>query len=195
MGEIPPAGPSPAETTDYAIFEGLFRRALRVEPNGPMADELRQVGFDLRAPKGRYPTSVLKAALDVASRHRFPGLPLEQGHRELGRLFTSGFSETIVGRVMGSIIPFLGMELLMARMQKFTSMTTAGATVESIKEGEKKWRLRYHVRHWSPDFTAGALESGVAKVNMPVTVVVENRSETGFDLVVTALPPGGSGPA
>lgn len=188
MGEMPRAGAVPAETTDYVVFEGLFRRALHLEANSPLAEALREIGFDLRAPKGRYPSSVWKAALDVAARHQYRDLTLEQGHRELGRLFAAGFFETIVGKVIGSIIPFLGPDRLMARMPQFTSMTMSGIAVEAVQEGEKQWRLKYQSRHASGEFAAGAIEAGVVKTKLPVTVQVENRNEDGFDLLVTLLP-------
>jgi len=187
MGDMPPAGNVPAETTDYAVFEGLYRRALRVDPGSPLAEALREVGFDLRAPKGRYPSSVWRAALDLTARHQFPELTVDEGHRELGRLFTAGFFETIVGKVIGSIIPFLGTDRMMARMPKFASMTSSGISLEPVKEGEKKWRLKYRSRLASAEFMAGAMESGVAKTKIPVAVQIENRDEEGFDLVVTEL--------
>ncbi len=184
MGERP-AGNVPAETTEYAVFEGLFRRALRVEPTGPLADALREVGFDLKAPKGRYPTAVWVAALDVTARHQFPTLTLAEGHRELGRLFTGGFFETIVGKVIGSIIPFLGTDRMMARLPKFVAMTMSGVTVETVHESEKMWRLKYNSRHVSPEFTAGAMEGSFTKRKVPRSIQIENRREDGFDIVVT----------
>jgi uncharacterized protein (TIGR02265 family) len=185
MGDLPSAGNVPAETTDYAVFEGLFRRALRVDANGPLADALRGIGFDLKAPKGRYPGHVWRAALDVTAGHQFPNLSPSEAHRELGRLFTAGFFETIVGKVIGSIIPFLGTDRMMARMPKFAAMATSGIGLETAREGERTWRLKYTSRHASADFMAGAMEGGVAKTKVPVTVVIENRREDGFDIVVT----------
>src|SRR3954471_25033296 len=176
MGEKP-AGNVPAETTDYAVLEGLFRRALHVEPTSALAEALRGVGFDLKAPKGRYPGQVWKAALDVAAAHQFPALAPEEAHRELGRLFTAGFFETIVGKVIGSIIPFLGTDRMMARMPKFAAMATSGVSLETVRESEKQWRVRYTSRHASPDFMAGALEGGVAKTKVPVKVEIQNRRE------------------
>jgi len=185
MGEKPSSGAIPAETTDYAVFEGMFRRALRLEPASALAEKLREVGFDLKSPKGRYSTAVWKASLDVAARHQYPALPLNDGHRELGRLFTAGFFETIVGKVIGSIIPFLGTDRMMARMPKFASMATSGVTLETFRESEKVWRLRYTSRNASPDFMAGALEGGVAKTKVPVSVEIQNRRDDGFDIVIT----------
>ncbi|HYV46777.1 MAG TPA: DUF2378 family protein [Myxococcaceae bacterium] len=185
MGEMPSAGNIPAETTDYAVFEGMYRRALRLEPASPLAEKLREAGFDLKSPKGRYPTAVWKASLDAAAKHQYPHMPLNDGHRELGRLFTAGFFETIVGKVIGSIIPFLGTDRMMARMPKFASMATSGVTLETFREGEKVWRLKYTSRNASPDFMAGAIEGGVAKTKVPVKVEVQNRRADGFDIVVT----------
>ena len=37
----------------------------------------------------------------------------------------------------------------------------------------------------SPDFMAGAIEGGVAKTKVPVTVQIENRRADGFDILVT----------
>src|SRR3954471_1193951 len=177
MGELPSAGSVPAETTDYAVFEGLFRRALHVEPTSPLAEALPEIGFDLKAPKGRYPGAVWKAALEVTARHQFPQLTMPEAQRELGKLFTAGFFETIVGKVIGSIIPFLGTDRMMARMPKFASMATSGVSLETIRESEKQWRVRYTSRHASPDFMAGALEGGVAKTKVPVKVEIQNRRE------------------
>lgn len=187
MAELPSAGPVPAETTDYAVFEGMFRRALRLEPASPLAEKLREVGFDLKSPKGRYPTTVWKATLDVAARHLYPHLAPADGHRELGRQFTAGFFETIVGKVIGSIIPFLGTDRMMARMPKFASMATSGVTLETVHESEKVWRLKYQSRHATPEFMAGALEGGVAKTKVPVKVEIQNRREDGFDIVITEM--------
>lgn len=187
MAELPSAGPNPAETTDYAVFEGMFRRALRLEPASPLAEKLREVGFDLKAPKGRYPTTVWKATLDVAAKHQYPHLALTDGHRELGRLFTAGFFETIVGKVIGSIIPFLGTDRMIARMPKFASMATSGVTLETAREGEKVWRLKYTSRNASPEFMAGALEGGVAKTKVPVRVEIQNRRDDGFDILITEM--------
>ena len=53
-------------TTDGSLFEGLARA---LQPEGAFADDLRAAGFDPRAPKIRYPTSVLLATLDVAHPH------------------------------------------------------------------------------------------------------------------------------
>jgi hypothetical protein len=49
MGESPAAA---AESTDYAVFEWMFRRALRVEPNSPLADALRDGGVEGGAERG-----------------------------------------------------------------------------------------------------------------------------------------------
>jgi len=187
MGEQPPAEQAPAETTEYSVFEGLFRRALRVDHDSPLADALREVGFDLRVPKGRYPSEVWRAALDVAARHRFPDLTLEQGHHELGRLFTAGFFETIIGKVIGSIVPLLGTDLWLARMPKFANMTSTGLSLEVERAGEKRWRLRYRSRTASAHFVTGALLGGVDRTKVPVSIEIEARTPGGFDLLVTEL--------
>ncbi|HVE82175.1 MAG TPA: DUF2378 family protein [Myxococcales bacterium] len=185
MGDLPPAGAIPAETTDYAVFEGMFRRTLHVEPSSPLADALREVGFDLRAPKGRYPSEVWDSALKVAARHQYPDRTEAEGLLELGRRFTAGFFETIVGKVIASIIPFLGMERMMVRVPKFAAMTTSGMNLDVQREGDGRWRLRYRSRTLSPEFLAGAVEGGLARTRMPVSVQIENRTAEGFDLVVT----------
>jgi uncharacterized protein (TIGR02265 family) len=187
MGEMPSAGTIPAETTDYAVFEGMYRRALRLESTSPLTEKLKEVGFDLKSPKGRYPTTVWRACLDATAKFQYPRLTLSEGHRELGRLFTAGFFETIVGKVIGSIIPFLGTDRMMARMPKFASMATSGVTLETVCEGEKVWRLKYRSRNASPEFMAGAIEGGVAKTKVPVKVEIQNRRDEGFDIVITEL--------
>jgi uncharacterized protein (TIGR02265 family) len=130
---------------------------------------------------------VWRAALNVASRHQFPELSLDEGHRRLGRLFSAGFFETIIGKVIGSVLPFMSMELRMARMPKFVSMTMSGVVMDVVREGERRYRLRYRSPLVPADFTAGAIEASEQKTKAPVEVLIENRSPEGFDIVVTEL--------
>jgi uncharacterized protein (TIGR02265 family) len=59
-------------TTDGSMFEGLFLRALGVEPGSALAADLRSVGFDVARLQSHYDISVWVASVDVAWRHVYP---------------------------------------------------------------------------------------------------------------------------
>ncbi|HZN91167.1 MAG TPA: DUF2378 family protein, partial [Myxococcales bacterium] len=94
-------------TIDGSLFEGLARA---FKPAGAFAEDLRAAGFDVRAPRLRYPTTVLMDVLDVINRHALPELSRVEAHREAGRRVVVSFLDTLFGKVIHTLLRMLGLK-------------------------------------------------------------------------------------
>jgi uncharacterized protein (TIGR02265 family) len=170
-------------TVEASLFEGLFQRALR--PDLPFIEELKTVGFDLRNLKPRYPTRVWRESLEIARRRVYPSLPVEEGYRALGRRFSEGFFETIIGRFISVAFPMIGPAGMLKMAPRNVRAGRRDVDVVPVQEGERRWRITFKDRTPSPDFIAGLVESTGRRTGVHMVVTVENRSPEGYDLVAT----------
>jgi uncharacterized protein (TIGR02265 family) len=173
-------------TVDGSLFEGLAR-AFR--PGGAFADDLRAAGYDVRAPRLRYPSAVLLAVLDVIHRHAFPEQTREQAHREAGRRVVASFLDTIFGKVIHVLMRMLGLRRFLLRLPKIASMGTTGLNIQVVEEevaGAVRLTFRSGVPN-SPDFVAGALEGAASVVSESYLVEVTLREPKEYELRVSGL--------
>lgn len=166
-----------------AVVEGLFVRALKAD--GAFADELRTVGIDVRRLQGEYPATAYRQGLAVAAKHVCPGLSEPDAHRELGRRFTDGFLNTILGAVMGGALSVLGPDLVMKRIPKALALNRGNVQAEAIKEGDKAWRLKSSNPGSLPYFIAGALEVFFRRIKVEPTIQVMSARDDGFEMRIT----------
>lgn len=168
-------------TTDGSLFEGLARA---LQPEGTFAEDLRAVGFDVRAPKLRYPTAVLEATLDVAHRHLYPDLSREDAHRRLGQRMVDAFYETLFGKVVRTLFQALGPE----RFPKTASMGTTGLQIKVERPAPGEVRLFFSARPpLLPHFIAGAMEGALGRGPDAPRVAVVSAAPASYELRVTGL--------
>jgi uncharacterized protein (TIGR02265 family) len=117
-------------TVEASMFEGLYLRALRVEPASAFAAELAGAGYDLGAPRARYDIGVWAACLDVAAARLYPELPRYEAWRRLGRTFISGYFETLIGRAIAAVLPWMYPERFVERVPQFLRTGLGGSTCE-----------------------------------------------------------------
>ncbi len=172
-------------TVDGSLFEGLART---FKPEGAFAADLRAVGFDLRSPRVHYPVSVLLAVLDVIHRHAFPELSREEAHRWAGRRMVSTFFETILGKVIQTLLRALGLQRFLLRLPKIAPMGTTGLDIEVVPDGPGALRLIFRSESTHPvEFVAGALEGGARGISDELRVQIAEVGATDFELRVTGL--------
>lgn len=147
------------ETTDNALFEALFERALEVSPE--LEKDLKAVGFDRQRPRARYPSRVLFDALEVARRHHMPMHQPDDGMRQLGHAFVSGFRETILGKVMTAALPLLGPRVLLSKVPGRLQRLRSDMAVELKTLGEG--HFAFDVRDPVPvgTFFAGVVQAAL----------------------------------
>jgi uncharacterized protein (TIGR02265 family) len=172
-------------TVDGSMFEGLARA---FEPKGTFADDLRAAGFDPGNPRLRYPSAVLESVLDVIHRHRFPGLGREEAHREAGRTVLSRFFETILGRVLRTLLQALGVERFLLRLPKLAHMGSSGLEIQAERVAPGEIRLVFRGQRLTPDFVAGTLDGAAEATRQHFRVEVTRRGGPAeFELRVTGL--------
>jgi uncharacterized protein (TIGR02265 family) len=172
-------------TTSSSVFEGLFVRALSVEP--AVKDKLRAIGVNLDQLEVSYPTAKLSESMDLVAREMFATMPHHQALQEMGRRFVHGFKETIVGRLAYIGMPAMTCSQLIDKTPRLLAMV--GSSTKSKVEvlSERSRRMTFTQEAPIPDFFAGLYEGalGLTRGAPRVNVMVENRHANGFDLVIS----------
>ena len=117
-------------TAQGAMFEGLFVRALGVDPSSAFGNELRAAGFDLNEVRPAYPIEVWVDCVDVAWRHVHPESSRDEAWVWLGRRFVEGYFETFVGRAIATSLPLMSVQRFVERIPWFVRTGLGGSTAE-----------------------------------------------------------------
>jgi len=172
-------------TIDGSLFEGLARA---FKPAGAFAEDLRAAGFDVRAPRLRYPTTVLMDVLDVINRHALPELSRVEAHREAGRRVVVSFLDTLFGKVIHTLLRMLGLKRFLLRLPKIAAMGTTGLNIQVVEEEAGALRITFRTGTAnSPDFVAGAMEGAASMVSDRYRVEITLREPTHYELLVSGL--------
>lgn len=174
---------SPEPSVEASLIEGLFQRALHPDP--AFVEELKAIGLDLRDLRPRYSTRVWREALEIARRRVYPTLAVEEGYRALGRRFSEGFFETIIGRFISVAFPMIGPTGMLKMSPRNVRAGRRDVEVIPVQENERRWRITFRDRDPSPDFIAGLVESAGRRTGVHMVVAVENVNPAGYDLLVT----------
>jgi len=179
-----PAATAPAEHLVQSLhFEALFVRGLQVD--AALAADLRAAGFDPAQPQVRYPERVFKACVVAAHRRLYPAQREAEAHRELGRIFLRGFRTTLVGRVVGAMLPLMGPVRLLGRMPEYLRLGDAVLTVKVETLGQCDYRLDCtHSGQAMPHLVTGIVEEALLLTNTAATLEPRVLSPTRFELRV-----------
>lgn len=109
------------------MFEGLFVRALAVEPESDFSGELRAAGYDLKGHEARHDIAVWAACVDVAARHVYPELERDEAWVRLGRRFIEGYFHTFIGGAIAAVLPFMSVTRFVERIPSFLRTGLGGA--------------------------------------------------------------------
>lgn len=161
-----------------------------LQPQGQFKERLREKGFDLDRQKASYPISVWDDCLDVASAELYPGESRAAAWRQIGRRFIDGYFQTLVGRMITAMLPYLNAKRFMGRVPSFITTGLQGASVRI------DWRDANHalitiggVTGTTSALMAGVLEGSFARMKPQGEVVLEPReSRTGESELYVTLP-------
>lgn len=171
-------------TASGTMFEGLFRLALAVRPDSPFADDLRAVGFDVAAIKSSYDKDVWTAALDVACRHCYPNEERYVAWRRLGRDFVNGYLETMVGRLIGVVLPLTSPRRFLDNVPAFVRTGTSGVQTDvDVNLAARTARLTFD----GPHVGSSSLMAGVIEVCFERMKVKGTFTPTQLEGTVSAL--------
>jgi uncharacterized protein (TIGR02265 family) len=179
---LPPLGVEPM--TRAILFEGLFVHGL---PRDELLEaQLREVGFDREDLLPQYPLKLFRQCLDLACRHFYPGLTVEEGKRRLGQQFAQGFLQTVLGRVVSVSLPLLGPVRFLKKFPEHLAFDSSPIVVNVVQVSERQFRMEFRTGvGLSPHFLRGLLEEGLRMARSTPTVRVAQTSSISFDLHIT----------
>jgi uncharacterized protein (TIGR02265 family) len=178
----PPLGVEPL--TRAILFEGLFVHGL--PRNEVFEAELREAGFEREDLLPQYPLRLFRQCLDIACRHFYPGLTVEEGRRRLGQQFAQGFAQTVLGRVVSVSLPLLGPVRFLKKFPEHVRFDSSPILVNTVQVAERQFRLEFRTGvGLSPHFLRGLLEEGLRMTNATPSIRVTQASPVSFDLHIT----------
>jgi len=166
-----------------SAFEGLFQRLYT--PDEAFAEDLRRAGFDLSRQQPQYPSPVFKRCLEVACRHVYPQQPEPEAMRLIGARFIEGFLDTIVGKMVGVVLPLLSPEAFLKRYPRFFAMAAPGVKLSVLEEAPRQWKVELHDSAPVPEFNAGMIGAVLQRTGVKPEVRIRERSRFHFVLSVT----------
>jgi uncharacterized protein (TIGR02265 family) len=178
----PPLGVEPM--TRAILFEGLFVHGL--PRNEPFEAEMRGAGFDRDDLLPQYPLRLFRQGLDIAGKHFYPGLTVEEGRRRLGQLFVQGFGQTVLGRVVSVSVPLLGPVRFLKKFPEHLRFDSSPIVVNAVQVSERQFRMEFRTGvGLSPYFLRGVLEEGLKMARVTPAIRVAQTSPISFDLHIT----------
>ena len=174
-----------AERVNFqSLFEGLFVKALGPVPPA-VKQELKAVGVDVDRLQAAYPQVVLIAALDVASRHWFPGETVESAYNKLGLRNIEGFFETLMGRPILALLKLMGLKRTLGRMRTNFRSANNYAETKLAEVSPTEFQLWVNEPGEFRFYTQGVIQGGVRVTGGPngvVTVIDTNEFGTVYQI-------------
>jgi uncharacterized protein (TIGR02265 family) len=143
-------------------------RAVKIE--GALHAELKDAGFDPAQIEVSYPLDLYIQCLEIARRHCFPGLTPDLADRQLGRAITSGFLNTLVGKMVAATLRVVGTGRLIDRLARNVALARPDISVEMTRTGERSRRFKIHDLRPMPELMIGSIELGL-EINRVTPVV------------------------
>jgi uncharacterized protein (TIGR02265 family) len=107
----------PAELVFEQTVTALFKTGLKGKVTPLLEERLRTAGLDLSRPLSlAYPRVSWNGFLRIAAETLWPDAPPERAYHALGRQLLSGYTETMVGRAMASLVRLMGPRRTLDRM-------------------------------------------------------------------------------
>jgi len=146
-------------TVAASAVEGLFIKSL--QPTGAFREALKAKGLDLDHLASEYPLQVWTDSVDVAASYVYPALSLPNAWEQLGRRFIEGYFQTLTGRMISTMLPFLGARAFINQVPRFMDTGKRGT------KGTVAWLDPKHavVTMRGTHQRVGALMAGVLAVS------------------------------
>lgn len=162
------------------VVEGLLRHGVGERVTPRLRERLRQVGIDLDRPLlPAYPVSQWMHCLQIILEEVYPGVPREEGFRQLAAHHVDGFGRTLVGRAMMRLLRLLGPERTVQQMVQ-ALRTSDNYTEVRLKELEPGlWEMWMNSVLDAPGYAEALFVSflGASGAAEPHAAVVRKEAE------------------
>lgn len=168
---------------DGSMVEGLFVRALKLD--GPIVDELKRVGINLKALEPKYPRTVFREALELVAKHVYPHLTREKAIYELGRQSVAGFLDTLLGKISGTAVLLGGPDRVIEKMPKHAR--TGDSHYDRIKvkkEGDAHWKADVSDPAAVPEYFAGMTDAWLRRSGVAPSIELAPTAPGAFSMTI-----------
>jgi uncharacterized protein (TIGR02265 family) len=128
---------APVKLEDRLIYaevvEGLIRHGLSGKVSLRLRERLRQLGLDVDRPPQTFPVVAWQQCLAVIVEEAFPGVPTEEGFRQLARQHVEGYGRTLLGKATMRVMRLLGPRRMVLRLPHMLG-STDNYTVGVVEE-------------------------------------------------------------
>jgi uncharacterized protein (TIGR02265 family) len=177
---------SDAERVVYhASFESMAR-AVVLQHDPVLLEQLKAAGFDPAHPQTGYSPETLLRCTELMVAHRYPHLPPDQGYEALGRAVFNGYRSTLVGRVLTAALGVLNPEKLLKLAVRAFATTSNFSRPEVVVVGPRE--LLYRSRSiLPPAYVLGLIRGGLDLSHNPGArlELVESSADDGPTLRIT----------
>ncbi len=177
--------PDSGKGADGSMFEAMLVRALTPGPG--LTKELESLGVHVARLDTAYPTPVWVKTLDAVRRHHYGAMSNpELAYRKMGKDFTAGYLDTIVGKVVLTSLSFMDTRKLLERAPSYMRMGRTDMDVTHLPISEHEAKLRFSDPFAvDPGFPLGIFDLLFERMKLKVAVRAEKRAPGDFDLVFT----------
>jgi uncharacterized protein (TIGR02265 family) len=102
---------------------------------------------------------VYQRALEVTAQALWPRLTAERAHFELGRCLVTGYTQTLLGRSILTMMRLLGPRTTLGRMQHNLRTGGSYSRVERVEESPTCYRLWVNEPELNPGLVQGLLDA------------------------------------
>ena len=156
-----PEAPAPEVTYQHTV-EGLFQKGVQGRVTPALVARLKALGLDLTQPlHATYPRSLFRQALAVTAQELWPQLPPERAHFEMGRCLLTGYTQTLLGRSMLTMMRLLGPRTTLGRMQHYCRTAGSYSRAELVEEAPTCCRLWVNEPEMNPGLMQGVLDAAM----------------------------------
>lgn len=171
---------------EKVVFEHTMDSVLRLLER-PIPPEqiagLDALGIDLSKPLlPAYPVEIHATLIDFVARQRWPDLPLEEAHFELGRAFIGAYTQTLLGRPLKALLWTIGPHRSIERMNR-TFRTANNFTDTRLERlGPSRYSLWFNFAR-RPGYYRGIVHETLAQSRLKgleVTLASQQGDEVTF---------------
>jgi uncharacterized protein (TIGR02265 family) len=142
------------------VVEGLLQHGLQGKVSPRLKQRLRQVGVDLDRPLlPAYPVPLWFHCLSIIVEETYPGVPREQGFRQLAETHVQGYGRTVIGRAVYGVMRLLGPRRVVQRLPQTLRATDNYTVVELVERGPTAYEMRMNSAPDTPGYVEALFEA------------------------------------
>ncbi len=165
-------------------FEALFSKELRAKVTPALEASLKAAGLRLDKPfQAAYPVEVWLQSVQLTAKHLHPEDSIPEAYRKLGRSTIVGFTETLIGRALFSLLRLIGPVRALDRAARNYASANNFTKVVLTRVGPTSFDFHLNEVDMPPQYDMGVLEEALVQLHVTSPrVTLQNQDPQGFTM-------------